>query len=270
MTPINPNTFSRSVPPLADLLTSYLSTRGVISEVPTGEVEPFEVAAGLRCDPQTAWADALTAIRLQQPQAGTVPISAPSEWANLVLTQDAVAALPFAAGQFPQQVRDLTPLLQAAKLSDLRPAEAPQSPSGTVGNWAFETARQHGMPTTLVAAGVLRLARETAAAGRLLTEAKATCPPEWRIALANEEAASDWQEGRWQEAADRWLTLPVSVPVLFNRGLADLFLDRPTQARSSFQQAVDRLPEGDGWHHLARLYLALAEMRGPKRFMPNG
>src|SRR5207248_2434981 len=117
----------------------------------------------------------------------------------------------------------------------------------------------------LVIAGVLRLAKQFGLAAQILSEQKAKCLPEWRTALANEEAALAWQEGRWADAAERWLTLPVSVPVLFNRGLADLFLDRPAQARESLNQAVAGLPDTNPWHHLAKLYLSLAELRGDVR-----
>jgi len=48
------------------------------------------------------------------------------------------------------------------------------------------------------------------------------------------------------------------VPVLFNRGMAALFLDRPAEARADLRKATERLPESSGWHHLGRLYLALA------------
>src|SRR5581483_2619950 len=57
---------------------------------------------------------------------------------------------------------------------------------------------------------------------------------------------------------------PESVPVLFNRGMAALFLGRPAEAREDLRRAVGRLPEPDGWHHLGRLYLALAGGRAPR------
>jgi tetratricopeptide (TPR) repeat protein len=264
MSSTNP-TPNRTAPVLADLLARYLGSR-VNAPVrdAAGEIEPYEVASGLRGDPRTAWDDATAAVRAQQASPAPLPLTPPAEWAGLTETAPSAAALPFAAGHFAQQVRDLTPLLQAEKLSALRPAApAPAAPASTaLQNWAFQAARQHGLPSALIAAGVLRLAGQTGLAGQLLTEVKAKCPGEWRTALANEEAALAWAEGRWADAAERWLTLPVSVPVLFNRGLADLFLDRPAEARASFRQAIAQLPETSPWHHLAELYLALAELRG--------
>ena len=43
--------------------------------------------------------------------------------------------------------------------------------------------------------------------------------------------------------------------------MAALFLGRPAEARAPLGQAIPRLPEDNSWHHLARLYLTLAEMR---------
>lgn len=264
MTSTHQSTPNHAAPVLADLLARYLGNRqsAPVSDAIPSEVEPYEVASGLRCDPQTAWADALAAVRAQQSSPGEVPVAPPAEWATLVLTTASAAAVPFAAGQFAQQVRDLTPMMQAEQLSSLRPsAGTPAAPPSTaLQTWA-ETARKQGVPAALVIVGVLRLARQFGLAAQILSEQKAKCPPEWRTALANEEAALAWQEGRWEDAAERWLTLPVSVPVLFNRGLADLFLDRPTAARESFHQALAGLPESSPWHHLARLYLSLAELR---------
>jgi predicted Zn-dependent protease len=87
-------------------------------------------------------------------------------------------------------------------------------------------------------------------------------PAAWRAAWTNETAALAWQRGRVEDAVRLWTALPESVPVLFNRGMAALFLSRPAEARASLAQAAAQLPEDSAWHHLARLYLALAEMRG--------
>ena len=43
--------------------------------------------------------------------------------------------------------------------------------------------------------------------------------------------------------------------------LAELFLGRPTEARRHLQAAVAGLPETSAWHHLASLYLTLADIR---------
>jgi tetratricopeptide (TPR) repeat protein len=157
-------------------------------------------------------------------------------------------------------VRNLSALVQAADLGSLRttggrPVEAVGLADWAAGCDASEPA------LTLFAAGVLRLARLYDHAAELLRQSKPAAS-EWRDAWANEEAALAWQRGRAEEADRLWQTLPESAPVLFNRGMAALFLNRPAEARGWLRKAADRLPENDAWHHLARLYLALAEMRG--------
>ena len=83
-------------------------------------------------------------------------------------------------------------------------------------------------------------------------------PANWAAAWANETAAILWHCGSKAEAAKRWQELPESIPVLFNRGMAALFTGRTDDARANLRRAVAKLPESSGWHHLARLYLALA------------
>jgi hypothetical protein len=43
--------------------------------------------------------------------------------------------------------------------------------------------------------------------------------------------------------------------------MAALFLDEPQKARASLVKAVEHIPDSSAWHHLGRLYLALADMR---------
>ena len=50
-------------------------------------------------------------------------------------------------------------------------------------------------------------------------------------------------------------------PVVFNRGMAALFLGEPQQAVAHFRLLDGQLPEDSAWRHLAGLYLGLAEMR---------
>ena len=112
-----------------------------------------------------------------------------------------------------------------------------------------------------MALGTLRLARQFDAADALVAAHESQITAEWKPAWDNEVAALLWQRGRRDEAARLWATLPESVPVLFNRGMAALFQDRPTEARGYLKPAVAGIPESSAWHHLGRMYLALAEMR---------
>ena len=70
-------------------------------------------------------------------------------------------------------------------------------------------------------------------------------------------ARRDEASGLWQTRGDH-----KHLPTLFNRGMAALFLGRPAEAREPLSRAVSGLPDDNSWHHLARLYLTLAEMRG--------
>src|SRR5437667_438099 len=78
-------------------------------------------------------------------------------------------------------------------------------------------------------------------------------PPDWPALV--------WHRGQTQEALASWQAQEENIPVLFNRGMACLFLNKRGNARAFLQKAVDHLPEDGAWHHLGRLYLALAEMR---------
>jgi hypothetical protein len=80
--------------------------------------------------------------------------------------------------------------------------------------------------------------------------------------VATARAALAWHRGEWGRALQMWQDLPDSVPVLFNRGMALLFLGQPARAREALQKASADLPETSAWHHLAQLYLALAALRG--------
>ncbi len=108
--------------------------------------------------------------------------------------------------------------------------------------------------------GTLRVSGNFSAAEKLLADLRSTAPARWLTALGNEEAALLWHAGQHKQALTAWNALPESPVVLFNRGMANLFLDRPVEARSQLRKAVAGLPEENAWHHLARLYLALAEM----------
>ena len=135
-------------------------------------------------------------------------------------------------------------------------------PGPTLGDWVAGLVRKPAYPQILVALGVLRLARHYDEAANLLQQQRTHVPAQWQAAWSNEEAALAWHRGQAEEAAQLWRSQPESVPVLFNRGMAALFLAQPAESRLWLSQAVAHLPETSAWHHLGRLYLALAEMRG--------
>jgi hypothetical protein len=261
MTPASDDRPNAAQPPLAELMARYLGRQTAahmagLAAVETGEVEPYEAVPVQSVDPRQAW-DEATAVLKYFGDAAAKSGKAIADWPQLVAAQEPVTALPMAAGNYPQLVRDLAPLFHAAKMSDLVKEPAAVADVAGLVESAQTAARSGEFPKVLVAVGVLRLARQFAAAERLL---KSVNPPAaWRDAWANEDAALLWQSGRRDEGARRWQGLPDKVPILFNRGMAALFFDRPADARAALRAAVDKIPESSGWHHLGRLYLALAE-----------
>ena len=185
-------------------------------------------------------------------------LAAPPDWPALVASQEPAVALAFAVGNFPQLVRHVQPLLHAAKLTELRPTPGQPIATSSLLKWADE---QKVFPQVLLALGALRLAREFDKAEELLAKHRGKAPAPWQAALANEEAALAWHAGRADEAAKMWRSQPDSVPVLFNRGMAALFMGKPADAKKALNAAIAQLPEDSAWHHLAQLYLTLASAK---------
>jgi tetratricopeptide (TPR) repeat protein len=220
------------------------------------QVVPHEAIPMQPVDPCVAWDHALAAVRCET--ANVARWEVPPDWPSLVAAQEPAIALPFCLGNFPQMVRDLQPFLSgAARLVPLTSRNRPLSVSTTLTQWANV---QRSYPQCLLAVGVLRLARRFEEATALLSSNHET-PVAWQALRANEEAALAWQRGNAEEALRLWQGQPARVPVLFNRGMASLFLDHPTEARSALREAVAQLPDTSAWHHLGHFYLALAEAR---------
>lgn len=251
-------------PSLAELMARFLHNQAAgLAPAEAGEVVPFEAAPVQPVDAKLAWDEAQTALDLLHPHPGkrgkADQLAAPPEWASLVASHEPEFALAFCTGNFPQLVRNFHPLLHADRLPDLRPTAARASSHPLLEDWAAAVARKKEYPQALVAAGCLRLAGQFDRAQQFFLADRGEVPAEWRAAWENERAALAWHAGRWDEAAALWEGQPASVPVLFNRGMAALFLGRAADARPSLTEAVGRLPEDGAWHHLGRLYLALAD-----------
>ncbi len=217
------------------------------------EVEPYDSVPVQPIDPRLAWDEARSVLKCF-PVSSPGKVSAPPEWPQLVTGYEPVVALAFALGNYPQQVRDLHPLLAGGNLSPLRVREAGPQASPALIDWAR---KQTGAYPRLLAAGVLRLARAYEAAEELLKQETAV-NGEWVAIQENERAALAWHRGLAGEALAMWETQAESVPVLFNRGMAYLFIGRTEEARGALSKAVALLPDTSSWHHLGQLYLALA------------
>lgn len=244
-------------PSLAGMLNRYLRRSADAQAAGLGgaepEVVPFESAPVQPIDSRQAWDEALATWPGEHP-------APPPDWSAVVAAHEPVMALAFALGNFPQLVRDLHGLLHADDLTRMRPPASRPVAAAALLDWADHTLRRQLFPQALLAVGVLRLAGHFEAADHWFRQVEA--PTDWKEAWANEQAALAWHQGKTAEAAQLWLTLPDSLPVLFNRGMSALFLGRHTLARKWLTHAVSLLPETGAWHHLARLYLTLAELHG--------
>jgi hypothetical protein len=250
-------------PNLAELLDRYIQQQtaahaeGMALPESLGEVVPHDAAPAQPIDPRTAWSEAATAIRC----FGEIKTAAtPPDWPTLVVSHEPESALAFAAGNFPQLVRNLLPLYQTKDLTSLRPVATSSVPVPALVDWATESLRKEQPAQSMLALGALRLARQFEAADSLMQTHGAKVPPPWRGAWANEQAALAWHRGQTNEAFASWQSQPDSAPVLFNRGMSALFLGRRADARTALAAAVAQLPDDGAWHHLGSLYLALAEM----------
>ncbi|HYT89635.1 MAG TPA: hypothetical protein VEL76_13090 [Gemmataceae bacterium] len=254
-------------PSLGTLLAGYLArqaeahTAGLAVIDPTSDVQPFEAGPVQPIDPKPAWDEAVAAARCLCPAIETRSWQAPPHWPQLVAAHEPATALAFSLGNFPQLVRNLHLLMQQANLAELRPTAVRPIAVPALEEWAEQAGRKGQYPQALLAVGTLRLARQFQQAAELLRALEKSVPAEWRTTLANEKAAMAWHAGEGAEARALWQALPVSVPVLFNRGMSALFSDEATAAHTFLTEAVARLPEAGAWHHLGRLYLTLAAMR---------
>lgn len=250
---------------LSELLARYLGGQinrleaGGLTPELGGEVELHDAGPVQAVDPRLAWDEAVAALQASGTKASLPAAASVPDWRGLVAAQEPALDLAFCAGNFPQMVRNLNLLLQGATADQSGKTRPFQSAPLTT--WAQQSARK-AVSQSLMAAGLLRLAQDFEGAGRLLAECEKTAPAEWKSACLNEQAAVAWHAGRREEAAALWAKADANhVPSLFNRGMAALFLGKPAEAVAPLRQAVARLPESGSWHHLARLYLTLAEMR---------
>lgn len=228
---------------------------------PDGQVVPHDAVSMQPVDPQLAWHDALAVFG--SAQASGV-CEAPPDWPSLVAALEPAIDLAFCIGNFPQMLRNLQPFLTGGDLSTLRShvesgkqRGRPMNVSPALLQWAN---KKRSYPQLLVAASLLRLARRFEDARELLGP-PTKAPAAWQTLRANEEAALAWHRGNAEEALALWHAQKTSVPVLFNRGMAALFLGRIADARIALGQAVAQLPETSAWHHLGHLYLALIAAR---------
>ncbi len=252
-------------PKLADLMARYLQKQAEACAVGAAagpdEVTPYEAGPVQPIDPKLAWDEAQAVFALAEPAIRPRGWRAPPHWPALVAGHEPVVALALSAANFPQMVRNFHLILQRADLAAYRPQPGRPVPAPDLLPWAEDVAAQRQFPQTLLALGALRLAKQFDAATAFARAHDGAVPPEWRAAWENEKAALDWHAGRAEQALAAWQALEPTVPVLFNRGMAELFLGQTAAAGEHLAAAVGRLSESSAWHHLGRLYLTLAQGR---------
>ncbi len=263
----NTNGHKGFVPPSPDeLMARYIQRRaeahvaGIASTDVSGEVQPYDAGPVQPTDPKPAWDMAVAVVR--DFQNDELTWTAPPEWPEIVSSHEPAFDLAFCLGNFPQLVRNLQPLLQAQDLAELRklrttqPTEVPE-----LEGWARKEVEAGNVPNALLAIGSLRLAKQFELASELAASLDATIPEAWKQVWENEKAALAWHRGDVEAAYELWQKMPESLPVVFNRGMAALFLGKAEEARPNLEKVVEQLPETNAWHYLAKLYLTLARTR---------
>ena len=148
--------------------------------------------------------------------------------------------IAFCVGNFPQLMRNLQTLLHRPAQAEIR--SGPPAPIPGLVAWTQDVTRAKTMPQILLALGVLRWSNHFERAAEFAQVNEAAVPASWRTAWENEKAALAWYQGRRDEARAAWGSLEGSVPVLFNRALADLFGGQPAKGRAAFDQIIGQIP----------------------------
>jgi len=245
-----------SQPSLKEMMTRYLNRQAESAALGLGAVDPTEVLpyeAGpvQPVDPRTAWDAGLAALQ-------SASAKAPPGWAQLVAQHEPVVAVALCVGNFPQMVRDFHMLLQhGADLKQLLPNGGRVAEVASLNDW-LDGVKPIGLDAVLALAAC-RLSKQFERGEAMMKAAEANIPADQRTTWENEKAAFLWHQGKHAEARAAWEKLPATLPVRFNRGMADLFLGVTESARGCLTQAASELPDTSPWHHLARLYLALAK-----------
>lgn len=255
-----------SPPSPADLMARYLQRQAEAQEAGladlAGDVQMYDTGPVHPIDAKLAWREARAVTTYLAAECETDGWKAPPNWPNLVGAHEPAYDLAFCVGNFPQLVRSLHPLLQAKDLTTLgRETGNTALKAPSLMEYAEKAASRKKFPQALLAVAGLRMSKNYDMAEKLIERCDADVPAEWQDVWTNEKAALAWHRGEREEAQKLWKKLPDSLPVRFNRGMAALFLGNAADAKADLEHVVAELPETSAWHHLARLYLTLAEGR---------
>ncbi len=237
-------------PSIASLTADFLTTQTEFSDINFSEVDAYNVSAGLRADPKQAWADA-------QASVGVSVSNTPTEWATFVWWHETAYAIPMAAGEYPQRLRELGALLSEKNLKALPTPRASALPAG-MQRW-IEKAKMGSFDQMVMAAALLRSAGEYDRSHEFLDMAEAKDATKTEV-IANERATLHWFANERSEALALWSKLGSNPAAQFNQGMAALFTGDKTKAKAFLKQAQNLLPENNSWHDLAGLYLSISEI----------
>jgi hypothetical protein len=248
-------------PKLEELLARFLNRQAQAQEIglanfgTSSEVLLHDAGPVLPVDAGLAWQSATEALPFFHKTKEK--FSAPPSWPNIIANRDPEVAIPFCLGNYPQLMRNFHAILHHGKLGELRPQAGRPILAPALTDWAETQANQ--FPQILLAIGTMRLANHLESAWKSLAVLENKTPSLWQACLQNEKASILWHQGQADHAMDIWSKMKPTVPVWFNLGMGALFLEKSSQATGPLNQAVEQIPETSSWHHLARLYLTLAQ-----------
>lgn len=255
------------LPSVSEMLSGYLQGQfkvlesGLTGASVINEVQPFEAVPVQPVDPKMAWEEAQSAALLLGPKIVAKEWNPPADWASLVRGHEPVLALAYCVGNFPQMVRDYQRLLHTKDDTTSRPESVHRQDALSAVAEAEAALHKQQFGPFFAAVATLRLAKQFEVAAELLDRFRPKIPAEWNAVLQNEIAALAWHQGNREKAVALWAAQPETAVALFNRGMASLFANQPVEARSFLSRAIAQIPETSAWHHLAKLYRTLAEMR---------
>src|SRR5262249_50151146 len=134
-------------PKLAELMTRFLNRKAQDRkagwpEMPVDEVELHEAAFAPQVEPRTAWEEPMAALRLLGPEKASFGNSLPPGWPAFMQHPGSVPGVVFAAGNYPQLIRDLPELIRTQPRAGLLHSQADYDVSG-VESWASQAASRN-------------------------------------------------------------------------------------------------------------------------------
>lgn len=213
-------------------------------EAPNSEVELYQAQPALGLDLGIAWSEALLPGELLAEEEPRVSARFPASW-NAARHINLAAPFPCSIGMAPQFLQKIDAIMENAE--------------------AFFQQETVGMPmlsaditldnkTPLSQMAIARIAGDAQKIEALIPQL------DGELLQKNERAAQLWFAGRRDEAREAWDSLDGENPVIaFNQGLAAMAAGDVERGRECLTNAIEGFSESTGWHHLAELYLAVAE-----------